>query len=114
MYCCVYIVLLNYAAFCFDQVSTTDEHLLKKAVSLHEKLLGKKAVKPLHEEASASGWQQRAPKRNWNTNWEQPENKRNSAYGAKQGGQKSTMCFECQQRGHVAKDCPKRKPWKRY
>ena len=102
---------------CFDQVSTTDEHILKKAVSLHEKLLGKKVVylqKLMPEEVSSSGWQQRAPKRNWNTNWEQPENKRNSSSGAKQGGQNGPKCFECQQRGHVAKECPKRKAWKKW
>ena len=101
---------------CFDQVSTTDEHILKKAVSLHEKLLGKKVVylqKLMPEEVSSSGWQQRAPKRTWNTNWEQPENKRNnsSSWGGKQSGQNGPKCFECQQRGHVARDCP-RKSWK--
>ena len=102
---------------CFDQVSTTDEHILKKAVSLHEKLLGKKVVclqKLMPEEVSSSGWQQRAPKRTWNTNWEQPENKKNSSWGAKQGGQNGPKCFECHQRGHVAKECPKRKSWKKW
>ena len=101
---------------CFDQVSTTDEHILKKAVCLHEKLLGKKVVylqKLTPEEVSSSGWQQRAPKRNWNTNWQQPENKRNSSWGAKQGGQNGPKFFECQQRGHVDKECPKRKSWKK-
>ena len=102
---------------CFDQVAATDEHILKKAVSLHEKLLGKKVVylqKLTPAEVSPSGWQQRAPKRTWNTNWEQPENKRNSSWGGEQSGQNGPKCFECQQRGHVARDCPKRKSWKRY
>ena len=105
---------------CFDQVAATDEHILKKAVSLHEKLLGKKVVylqKLTPAEVSPSGWQQRAPKRTWNTNWEQPENKRNSSWGAKQGGQSGPKCFECQQWGHVARECPKRKggkAWKKW
>ena len=102
---------------CFDQVAATDEHILKKAVSLHEKLLGKKVVylqKLTPAEVSPSGWQQRAPKRTWNTNWEQPENKRNSSWGGEQSGQNGPKSFECQQRGHVARDRPKRKSWKRY
>jgi hypothetical protein len=105
---------------CFDQVAATDEHILKKAVSLHEKLLGKKVVylqKLTPAEVSPSGWQQRAPKRTWNTNWEQPENKRSSSWGAKQGGQSGPKCFECQQWGHVARECPKRKggkAWKKW
>jgi len=101
-------------------VAATDEHILKKAVSLHEKLLGKKVVylqKLTPAEVSPSGWQQRAPKRTWNTNWEQPENKRNSSWGAKQGVQSGPKCFECQQWGHVARECPKRKggkAWKKW